>query len=98
MILDTYPRIMKALIADISDLPQGLGVEVRFESLEADPILQLEKIYHTLGISGFEQAEAHFKKYLLGISDYRKNTYHQDPQESAMIRDYWGHFIDHYGY
>ena len=98
IILDTYPRIMKTLIKDISDLPQGFGMEIRFESLEADPISQLKEIYHTLGIAGFEQAEPYFKKYLLGIRNYQKNRYHQAPEESALIRDHWGHFIDHYGY
>ena len=96
--IDLYPRIMRKLIKDISHLPDDSYIEIRFEALEADPILQIDQIYQTLSLTGFEQARPCFEKYLKGISGYQKNKYQQDPLESKLVKEHWGQFIEHYGY
>ena len=98
LIIDMYPRIMKKVIKDLSDLPKEDYLEVRFEALEEDPIASMHQIYHTLGLTGFEKAQPFIQAYVKGISGYQKNQYPQDPIESALVREHWGQFITHYSY
>ena len=48
---------MQKLLADKSLIPAGNLVEVRYEDLDKEPLAQLRKIYETLSLPGFAEAE-----------------------------------------
>jgi len=98
IIFTTYQRMMKTLIADLSQLPEEKFIEIKYEDLEEKPLIELNKVYHRLGLAGFEEAEPFFEKYLDGIRGYTKNQYNQNPDELSLIRSHWQPIIDHYNY
>jgi hypothetical protein len=98
IILDSYPRMMQALQTDSAELPADRFVEIRFEALETQPLEQLEKIYQTLNLEGFDQAQPDFQAYLDSLQSYRKNQYDVAPEMVARIQTHWQPFIDQWGY
>ncbi len=97
-ILDSYPRIMQALLEQTSALPPDRCVHVRFERLQRRPLEELERIYATLGLGGFEAARPYFERYLESVRDYRKNAYEFPADRVARVRRRWGALIDRLGY
>ena len=96
-ILETYPRMMNALLKDTAGLPTGDFVEVGFSELENNPLGAIAKIYNTLNIDGFEAAKPYFASYLDSVRGYKKNTYSLTPETIEKIRDRWQPFIDRWG-
>ncbi len=98
IIFSTYKRMMETLIRDLAQLPVDEFIEIKYEQLEERPLAELEKVYTRLGLSGYQEAEPFFEKYLDGIRGYTKNQYLQDPTEVKLIRHHWHRIINHYGY
>ena len=98
LILESYPRMIKALQSDSADLPANSFVEIRFEDFETNPIGEIEKIYQTLELPGFEQNLHCFKSYLSDIKGYQKNRYSFDPKIIELIESRWQPFINQWDY
>ncbi len=56
-------------------IPQGHLCEVRFEDLEQNPLAELERIYQTIDLPGFETLEEIIRPQLLQLRNYKKNRY-----------------------
>lgn len=97
-ILDSYPRLMNAFFADRCELGHDELVDVRFRSLQEDPIGTLASIYRGLGIDGIEEAVPHFEKYLDSQRDYRKNRLTLDDGEKDVVSERWKSIFDRLGY
>ena len=98
LILESYPRMMRALLSDARALPPGSYAEVRFEDFEAEPMSELERIYHALDLGDFESTRLCFEAYLMRVRGYRKNRYPIDPRDIGLVEQNWGAFIERFGY
>jgi len=98
LILERYPRMMDALLDDAAHLPQDAFVEVRFEDFEHAPLAEVERIYRTLGLPGFDGDCEAFQAYLEGTADYRKNRYRFPEADRQRVERHWGRFIERWGY
>ncbi|VEP17697.1 Sulfotransferase family protein [Hyella patelloides LEGE 07179] len=98
LILESYPRMMKALQSDSADLPANSFVEIRFEDFEINPLKTIEQIYQTLELPGFEQNSDRFETYLSDIQGYQKNSYSFQPKIIELIESHWQPFIEQWGY
>jgi len=98
LILESYPRMMNALQSDSAELPHDSFVEIRFEDFLNEPLQELEKIYSTLELAGFEQNRDRFKNYLSDIQGYQKNSYSFQPEIIKLIESNWQPFIDQWNY
>ncbi|UEM05388.1 sulfotransferase [Skermanella rosea] len=98
IVLDLYPRLMDRLLADAAALPETHYAEIRFEDFERQPIAELERVYRTLGLPGWPEAERHFQVYLDGIQGYAKNRHRYPPDEVDRVGRHWGALIDRWGY
>ena len=96
LILESYPKLMGALEADRQELPSDSFVEVRFEDLEQDPLRQLQRIYQTLSLPNYAQAQPRFEAYLQQLGAYKKNSYAQNSEETQKIERLWRPFIEKY--
>lgn len=56
-------------------LPSEQFHEIRFEDLERQPIVELEKTYDKLKLGGFKMVRPKMEAYLESIKDYKKNRY-----------------------
>ena len=98
LILESYPPMLNALLADSANLPADSFVDVRFEDLEANPLGEIEKIYQTLRLPGFVQARPGFENYLASIQGYRKNSYLFDSETLQRVESHWTPLINRWGY
>ncbi len=98
LILESYPRMMKALQLDSAKLPNDSFVSIRFEDFLSNPLQQLEKIYHQLELPGFAANRDRFETYLSTIKGYQKNSYSFPPEIIELIESHWQPFIDQWDY
>jgi hypothetical protein len=98
-VLQFYSQLMQRLLADKTLIPAGNLVEVRYEDLDKEPLAQLRKIYETLSLPGFAEAEPAFRSYLDSISGYQKLA-HKNLDNSVItkINQNWQFAFDALGY
>jgi hypothetical protein len=98
-VLQFYKKLMLRFFADKSLIPKGNLVEVKYEELDKEPLVQLRRIYETLGLPGFAEAEPAFKAYLDSIKGYQKNVYKRlEDSLIEKVNQNWGFAIDALGY
>ena len=94
-----YSQLMQRFLADKSLIPKGNLVEIKYEDLDKEPIVQLRKIYETLSLPGFAEAEPAFRAYLDSISGYQKLAHKQlDDNLTTKINQNWQFAFDALGY
>ncbi|MGB3612321.1 MAG: sulfotransferase [Elainellaceae cyanobacterium] len=96
--LQSYPRMMTALLDDAADLLPEQYIELRFEDFEQDPVAHVEVIYRQLGLAGFDAVRDRFVQYLEANRRYRKNQYRFPPEDNQRVYEQWQPFIDRWGY
>ncbi len=97
-IFEVYKMLMKDYLKQRSLVPEGQLVEVSFEQLEKDPMAVTKRIYSSLGIDGFDQAESHFQRYVDQMKSYRKNRHEIAPELEERIHKEWGFAFAEWGY
>jgi hypothetical protein len=98
-VIQFYTQLMQKFFADKSLIPKGNLVEVKYEDLDTEPLVQLRKIYETLCLPGFAEAEPAFKVYLDSIKGYQRNVYKK--LEDSLIQNVnqnWSFAIEALGY
>jgi hypothetical protein len=93
LILESYPILMKALKADSQDLPPHQFVELSFETLQSNPLGELERIFQHLRLPNFDAARPQIEQYLKTLKDYQQNTYCLDAETRAIVEHHWGAFL-----
>lgn len=98
-VLRFYAQLMQRFLADKSLIPEGNLVEIKYEELDKEPIAQLRKIYDTLSLRGFAEAEPAFRAYLDSISGYQKLSHKTlDDNVIAKINSNWQFAFNALGY
>jgi len=98
-VLRFYSQLMQRLLADKTLIPAGNLVEVRYEDLDKEPLAQLRRIYETLSLPGFAEAEPAFRAYLDSIAGYQKLAHKSlDNSVITKINQNWQFAFDALGY
>jgi hypothetical protein len=97
-VLRFYTQLMQRFLADKALIPAGNLVEVKYEDLEKDPLAQLRKVYETLSLPGFAEAEPAFHAYLTSIAGYQKNPQEIDDDVITEVNQHWQFALDEWGY
>jgi hypothetical protein len=98
LILESYPRLLQALYRDVQALPRGSFAELSFEDFESDPLGELERVFQTLELEGFETERGRFEAYLGRIEHYRKNRYSFGQRDVELVETHWGAWARRWGY
>ncbi|RDD63718.1 sulfotransferase family protein [Ferruginivarius sediminum] len=98
VILESYPRMMDALVSDSCELASDRFIEVRFETLEADPLGTVAAIADRLGLADPEGLVSAAKRHLDSVSGYRKQTRSVPPEVAEIVEHHWGRQLEHWGY
>ena len=97
-ILQWYALMLRKLLVEQSQVPAEDFIEVRFADLERDPLATVRRIYQTLRLSGWEQAEPALQAYLATLGDYRKNRFDQDAQVIEQVNRHWAFAFEQWEY
>lgn len=97
-ILQFYESMMSKLADEQQSIPAGDFAEVRFEDLEADPLGEVQRVYETLRLPGFEAAQPAIEAYAATLTAYRKNSYDLDAQTIEQVNQHWRFAFERWGY
>lgn len=89
MIFSAYQAMIQRFWETKGLIPDGNLVEVKFETLESDPLQTLERIYKELSLPGFENSKEKFDSYIYSQKDYKKNRHRLDDETIAEISLRW---------
>ena len=97
--LRLYREMYDVFFEERGLIPSGHYHEVGFEQLEQDPIGQVHKLYESLSLPDFAQAEPPMQQYVDSIAGYKKNEFEQ---LAAGLREQiacqWRPCFDEWGY
>jgi hypothetical protein len=81
-----------------SEIPTNQLVEVRFESLVADPNREMKRVYSQLELGDFGQFEPALDKYFESKKDHQTNPFSLDPAMRMDIDSNWHQYMDAFEY
>lgn len=97
-VLKVYELLMRDYLDARKDIPAGNLVEVRYEDLDKNPIPEMERVYKSLGLNGFETAKPCFEKYLGSVKNFEKNKFSMSEEDKENVKRRWGFVFEEYGY
>ena len=97
-VINKYKALMTAYFKDKSQVPKNQLIEVKYEECIKNPLKSIKKIYQTLELDHYDQAEEHFKAYLESIKSYKKNKLELSKDDEVHITNELEFFFDTWGY
>jgi hypothetical protein len=98
IVLSIYEDMMQRFLEDRALIPPGNLVEVRFEDLERDPLGELRRVYETLDLPGFAQAEPVLRQYVESQRSYKKNRLELSAENRRLVTEHWEFAFRAFGY
>ncbi|MCA9053074.1 MAG: sulfotransferase [Planctomycetaceae bacterium] len=83
---------------DKKSLPAGSLHEVRFEDLEQDPLGEMQKVYETLNLEGWDDLEAILSPQVPSLRRYKKNKFQPDQKQANECYSRLRMLFEHHGY
>lgn len=93
-----FREMMQGFLREKALIPPGHLAEVRFEDLEARPVEEMARLYDSLGIPGWTQAEPRIDAYLAGQKTYEKNQFSFSEEDMEKVEAHWRFALDEWGY
>lgn len=97
-ILRVYARMMTAFDRETAGWGAPGFIEIAYDDLDRAPMETLGRIYETLGLAGFAEAEPRFRAYLASVARYEKNAFRGDRAAVEKVRAVCGPWIERWGY
>lgn len=97
-VLSVYERIMGLIEAQWPSIPEAQRVEIAYENLDENPIGELERVYATLGLPGFNSVRPRFEAYLRSVAGFEKNRFDYSDKSAALVEGRLGAFVEQGGY
>ncbi len=96
--LDLYAQMYKKYFEERSLIPKGNLVEIKYEDFIQNPLQNVEKIYTTLGLKGFEKSKKMFSEYAISQKYFKASNYTVEPDIKDKIDKKWKFVFDKFGY
>jgi len=97
-VIENYKRLMNSFFEQKKQIPKDKLIEIKYEDLVSDPIIQVKKIYSKLKLPGLKDALPGMKKYLDSKKNYKTNVYKIDEKIPNHVYNNWSFTIDRWGY
>ena len=97
-VFELYESMMRRFFVDQALIPAGNFAEVAFADLERDPLEEMRRLYRTLSLPGFVQAEPALRRYATDQANYRKNSFVLPEAERVRIANRLGFAFAKLGY
>jgi hypothetical protein len=79
-------------------IPKGSLIDIKYEDFIQDAMGHMKRIYATLQLEGYEQAEPFFQEYVDSQQSYKPNRHILSSDSVKKVNAYWGHIVDRFGY
>ena len=97
-VLSNWIRMEEKLERDVSKIDPARYTRVRYESLAADPITELERIHDELQLPGFRIALPTLEEENNRRQMFKKNSFELDPKTARTICVAWRTIFEKYDY
>ncbi len=94
----TYDHCVRRYEATKGMIPAGQLHELRFEDLESDPLGELQRVYQTLHLPGWEGMIPRLQANMPEHNAYRKNRFSLDAETMRRVYERWQFAFECYGY
>jgi hypothetical protein len=98
IIFETYIKIYKKYLLDKTLIPKDHLVEVRYEDFVKEPLKQLENVYRSIKLEGFEKAKQDFINELENYRDYSKNKFSLSKELAEKIQERFAFAFEEFAY
>jgi len=98
MILDVYPKLLQDYLSHKKQIDSKRILEVRYEGLQEDPVIEVEKIYEHFGFTDLQVLKPDFLEYLDTLKGYKVDRYSIDHKELDRVTDSLGFAMKHWNY
>jgi len=96
--IDLYVDLYKKYLKEKKLIPNGNLVEIKYENFIQNPVPEMEKIYVTLNLGGFNKSEKTFKKYAKSQKNFRVSSYKMNDTVNEKIYKEWEFAFKEFGY
>ncbi|MGB1930681.1 MAG: sulfotransferase family protein [Mariniblastus sp.] len=79
-------------------IPKNQLVEVNFENLTSQPIVEMERVYDQLEMDGFAELEPSLVEYFERKKHHKKNPFTLESSLELEIDNNWHRYMDEFGY
>lgn len=93
-----YREMYDGYFQQIKEIPAENIMQVSFEQLVENPVRQIQSIYETWNLEGFDQARPRVEKYWSQRKSHRINKTHLSEETRAEIDEIWSDYMDQFGY
>ncbi len=97
-VLQIYEKCFQTYERDRLLVPPENLHEVCFESLEADPLGEMQKLYAGLHLNGFDGLKTVLEPQVESLRRYKKNKFTDDPEVMQRLYQRLQFAFDRYGY
>jgi omega-hydroxy-beta-dihydromenaquinone-9 sulfotransferase len=99
IILRRYAAMHDAFLEQRGDIPKRRLCELSFESLRADPLSALNRVYTSLELAELEGSVTALEAHLSSAGPYAQNAYPPlTPRLKEAVRTHWARFFTAWGY
>ncbi|MHA1199532.1 MAG: sulfotransferase family protein, partial [Candidatus Heimdallarchaeaceae archaeon] len=98
VVLDNFVEMYDKFYEEMPLIPKGNFVDVKFENLARNPVEELKRIYNSLSLENFEEAEPKIQQYLNTVADYKPSNYEITTEVKRKIYTRWQKTIKKWGY
>ncbi|MGI9509117.1 MAG: sulfotransferase family protein [Geminicoccaceae bacterium] len=98
LVLETYRRVMDQIDIDRQNLPDDHFIDLRFEDLEARPLVEIERIYRQLGLGDVEPWRVDFERYLASVQGFEKSFIPETPDDRLVVERHCQGLLERFGY
>jgi hypothetical protein len=71
---------------------------MRYETLDANPLAEIERMYSALDLGGFEDLRRTLEPKMKGVKEYKKNRYGEDRAKQQRIYERMRPVYERFGY
>lgn len=93
-----YRRMAEAYLEQRTLIPVGRLVEIRYEDLDQHKIEQVQHIYQTLDLDGYDTFAPQLHDYVASIADFQKNPSQISNQVIQLVNDHVPFLVSEFGY
>lgn len=93
-----YRRMAETYLQQRRSIPDGRLIEIRYEDLEQDKIGQMQRIYQTLNLDGYDAFAPDLEDYVGSIADFQKNPSQISGQVIELVNDFVPFLVSEFGY
>jgi hypothetical protein len=96
--MNLYVRMIQKYIIERESIPRGNLIGIPYETFNGKPLEELQKIYETLRLEGFQKIKPAFHAYIQTQKNIQTDSYTLTTDIKRKIEEKWGFAIKAFGY